>query len=301
MVKEKEMNLSWKKIFLTGVLTSFVFGAAGLEEALANFNGNSTGYAWSEKAGWISFNTTTLYGVEMSDVTLDGYAWGEKAGYISFYRDTGSPVYGIGVNLIGSTAKLSGYAWGTQAGYIRFAAPNSTYENTSASNYGVTVNGSTGVFSGYAWSEKLGWIKFSGNCSSGSSGICNGGVYGVTTTWRGSGASPVASGSLISSIFDTGSTSVVYNFLMWQGVQPTGTSVKFQLATSANAGGPWSYIGPDGTGSSYYLPSAPGTQVKIKTENHMFQRYFRYKIYLFSDAGQTATPTVTDVIVNYTR
>jgi hypothetical protein len=165
----------------------------------------------------------------------------------------------------------------------------------------VTLNGTTGVFSGYAWSEKLGWIKFSGSCASGTTGACLGGVYGVTTTWTGSGPSPVAGGNLISSIFDTGSASAVYNYIMWQGTQPTGTSVKFQLATSASASGPWTYIGPDGTGSSYYSPSAPAMQVKIKTENHMFHQYFRYKAYLYSDAGQTATPSITDIIVNFTR
>jgi len=295
------MRLINKKLFFIGVLIVFVFVGVNKGKVLANFNGNSTGYAWSEKAGWISFNTTPAYGVEMSSYSLDGYAWGEKAGYISFYRDTGSPVYGINVNIIGSTAKLSGYAWGEQAGYIKFAADNSTYLNTSATDYGVTVNGTTGVFSGYAWSEKLGWINFSGSCFSGATGACLNGDYGVTTTWTGSGPSPVAGGNLISSIFDTGTTSAVYNYIMWQGTQPTGTSVKFQLATSVNSDGPWTYIGPDGTGSSFYSPAAPATQVKIKTENHMFHRYFRYKVYLYSDVGQTATPIVTDIIVNYTR
>jgi len=293
---------SFRKIlFILGASALGLFLFLGANEALALFNGNSSGYAWSEKGGWINFNTSTLYGVEMSSVALDGYAWSEKFGYISFYRDTGTPSYGVDVNIVGTTAKLSGYAWGPQAGYIRMAASDSTYENTTSSNYGVTVNGSTGVFSGYAWSEKMGWIKFSGSCVSGTTGACNGGAYGVTTTWTGVGPSPASAGDLTSSIFDSGSTDTVYNYIMWQGTQPTGTSVKFQIATATSSDGPWSYIGPDGTDTSYYSPSGPGVQETINANNHLFHRYFRYKAFLYPDAGQTVSPTVTDVIINFAR
>ena len=91
---------------------------------------------------------------------LDGYAWGEKMGYISLNRDSGTPDYGVSV----------------------------------------TVSGSTGNLSGYAWSEKLGWIKFAGSCSSGTTGACSGGVYGVITSWRVSVAGS-SDGYLVSNIF----------------------------------------------------------------------------------------------------
>ena len=108
------------------------------------------------------------------------------------------------------------------------------------------------------------------------------------------------SGYLISSIFDTGFATTVPNTIIWQGTQPTGTSVKFQISTSSSADGPWTYIGTDGTASTYYEPSA-GTQVKVVGGNHLFQRYIRYKVYLYPDGGNSATPNITDIIINYTR
>lgn len=267
--------------------------------AHAAYSGNSTGYAWSEKGGWISFNTTSAYGVQVTDTALDGYAWGEKTGYISLTRDSGTPTYGVTNTISLTTGQLSGYAWSEKAGYIRFAATSSTYANTSALNYGVTINGTTGAYSGYAWSEKLGWIKFSGVCSSGTTGICSGGVYGVTTTWR--TTTSASNGSLESATIDFGTASSTPNYLIWQGTQPTGTTVKFQLASASSSSGPWSYIGPDGTTGSYYTPSGPNAAEKIRQANHLNYRYLRYKMYLYSDTGQTVTPNVTDVTISYSR
>ena len=299
MVFKKKFFLSF---FLTATAVCFLAGIGFLvKNVYAAYSGNCSGYAWSTKAGWVSFETTASYGAQVTDTYLDGYAWGEKTGYISLKRDSGTPDYSVTVTISGSTGNLSGYAWSEKGGYIKFAAAGSTYANTSASDYGVTVNGSTGVFSGYAWSEKLGWIKFAGSCSSGTTGACSGGVYGVITSWRVSVAGS-SDGYLVSNIFDSGASGgASINYIMWQGTQPTGTSVKFQLASSDSTDGPWSYEGGDGTDTSYYTPSGPGSQVLVRQEYHVNKRYFRYKIFLYADEGETQTPTVTDVILGFSR
>lgn len=113
----------------------------------------------------------------------------------------------------------------------------------------------------------------------------------------------VGSGGTLESVtFDMGATDRgVLNFIIWQGTQPNGTAVRFQLASSENTDGPWVYVGSDGTGTSYYTPSGPGTSVIVRQANHLHQRYFRYKLFLDPDSGNTLTPTVEDVIVNFSR
>ena len=108
------------------------------------------------------------------------------------------------------------------------------------------------------------------------------------------------SGNLTSSIFDTGASSgVAINTIMWQGNQPSGTSVKFQIASSNSSSGPWSYFGPDGSDTTYYTPTDANMPVQINSVFHNNHRYFRYKIFLYSNASQTAGPRVDDVIINY--
>jgi len=65
-------------------------------------NGNLSGWAWSEKFGWISFSSSTdgstiNYGVKVATTTTsnyqagewDGYAWSDQIGWISFNCKTG--------------------------------------------------------------------------------------------------------------------------------------------------------------------------------------------------------------------
>jgi type II secretory pathway pseudopilin PulG len=104
------------------------------------------------------------------------------------------------------------------------------------------------------------------------------------------------SGELVSSTFDTGSAS---NFqeLRWEPLtQPVETgddSVKFQVATN-NDNLTWNFLGPDGTGSTYYTE---GNQ-NINTV-HNGNRYFRYKIFL-NTTSTLSTPTVSDIGFTFT-
>ena len=150
--------------FLVAIL---ILGLVNYQPALAAFDGNCSGYAYGDKTGFISFNTTASYGVEVTDSILNGYAWGEKTGYIRMHGEIGSCLQPGGGCAGGytyavandGTGNLSGFAWSEKGGWIRFAATSSDYSNTLASNYGVYIDSSRD-FQGYAWGEKTGWIHF---------------------------------------------------------------------------------------------------------------------------------------------
>lgn len=116
----------------------------------------------------------------------------------------------------------------------------------------------------------------------------------VTLALNGSDYFPT--GSLISSTYDTGGPTNFTN-ISWSPVgQPPAAgadSIKFQIATN-NDNATWNFIGPDGTGSSYYA-------VSNETINpvHNGTRYLRYKAYL-SSADVTATPILSDMTISFT-
>jgi len=116
------------------------------------------------------------------------------------------------------------------------------------------------------------------------------------------------SGTLISSIFDTTRTSGAnLNSIIWQGTQPANTCVEFQIAVSNTSTGPWEYKGCDSydcaaTTGSYYGASCPGPNVAIPIYDRAQvknQRYLRYKATLISDVNQTVSPTIEDIILNW--
>jgi hypothetical protein len=101
------------------------------------------------------------------------------------------------------------------------------------------------------------------------------------------------SGWLISSTFDTGTTSTNYTTLTWQPAsQTSGTTAKFQIASN-NDNATWNFIGPDGTASTYY--TVPGTTI---SSAHNGNRYVRYKLYL-DTTNNLLNPVVTSVGINY--
>ena len=118
----------------------------------------------------------------------------------------------------------------------------------------------------------------------------------------------VASGTLDSAPFDTGVASgAQLNSVLWRGTAPNGSYVGFQFATSTAPGGPWSFVGPDGTSNSYF-PSGGSMQSGIPISvagnsggYNMFNgfRYFRYRILLHADPNYEYSPTVNQVVVNW--
>ena len=100
-------------------------------------------------------------------------------------------------------------------------------------------------------------------------------------------------GVLTSSTFDTGSASTFYQLIGAPESQPVQTgadSARFQLATAPTAEpASWNFVGPDGTPSTYFTPTASTTNVV-----HSGDRYFRYRVFL-QTADTAFTPGVADV------
>ncbi len=102
-------------------------------------------------------------------------------------------------------------------------------------------------------------------------------------------------GQLESSTFDTGSSQVSYNWIAWSGSQPNDTTIRFQIATSNNANGPWNFVGPSGNSSDYYTTAA---KEFINHSHHLDQRYLRYKLFL-SSADELQIPILEEVKISY--
>jgi hypothetical protein len=116
----------------------------------------------------------------------------------------------------------------------------------------------------------------------------------------------VATGTLDSATFDTGVASgTELNSVIWQGTLPLGTHVGFQFATSSASSGPWNFEGPTGDSTQYFGYNNTQAGVAIPLVSNvgysLFNggRYFRYRIILSSGNAQNATPTVTQVVVNW--
>ena len=78
--------------------------------------------------------------------------------------------------------------------------------------------------------------------------------------------------------------------LSFTAIKPAGTDVKFQVAASNSSSGPFSYVGPDGTASTFFTASGASL-----SQFDGF-RYLRYKAYL-STTDSTVTPSLSSVIV----
>ncbi|MFH1246261.1 MAG: hypothetical protein V1489_00610 [Candidatus Liptonbacteria bacterium] len=278
-------------ILAVGVIALTAFAHSILRvEAGTNINSTTNEHwAWNDLMGWIDFYNTDT--VSVSSAKLTGYA-SSSAGDISLDCATtrignicGRSNYGV-TNSGGGN--LSGWGWNDTYGWISFDCNNTG--GCATSNYRVTIDGS-GYFSNYAWNDVVGWISF--NCADGS--FCGPSNYKVGTSWR----AVAATGTLDSVTFAPGDArGAQLHSIVWQGSQPAGTSVKFQIAVSNSSSGPWTYIGPDGTSDTYYTVD-PDVSAPLDYIWFNNVRYFRYKITLSTDEAQTASPRVDSVSIHW--
>ncbi len=291
-------------VFVSGMF--FFFHLTGIAET----NIDSTNYwAWSDTTGWWDFYNTNM--IQVGTSTLHGYA-SSSVGEMALNCDSspGGNICGasdFAVTNSDGSGELSGCAWNDAIGWISFDCADYDCQGgdiCTESNYQVAID-ADGIFSGYAWNDIDGWISF--NCSNNST--CSSSDYKVETSWR----PGRLTGYLISSIVDTQETGgVTLTNIIWQGTQPSGTSVDFQMALSNSTGGPWTYAGPGGATDAWYGAECPTVGAadpaagpsksicvdKTLTKN---QRYLRYKIRLQSNMNQNETPNIEDVILNWSE
>jgi len=98
------------------------------------------------------------------------------------------------------------------------------------------------------------------------------------------------SGSLTSSAHDTG-YSADFGTISWTADVPTDTTLEFQIATN-NDNSTWSFVGPDGTASTFYTTS--GSTIL----GHDGNQYIKYKAY-FKTTDITITPILHDITIIY--
>ncbi len=101
---------------------------------------------------------------------------------------------------------------------------------------------------------------------------------------------------LESNTIDFGSASSTFYLISWnpgsQSPLAGSESLKFQIATNSDQS-TWSYIGPDGTDSTYYAVSSS----TISASNNG-KRYMRYKIFMKTDDENT-TPELYDARIDF--
>ncbi len=311
------------KLLKTSIITSACILLSGVAFAInggGNINPNNTNgerYAWNDATGWLDFDTGS---VTVSDTNLVGVANGLQFGNLvlncaSLPVPNCSAPAGTWFVSNDSNGNLAGWAWSSSFGWFSFcgnASSGSTYNGSTwvcpaGATYQAHINPASGVFSNWAWNNVIGWVSF--NCAN--TLWCATSDFKVLTVWRGGPPPPVggpgsfdANTWLISSIFDTQigcygappQCGSAFNSILWQGVA-NGGQVGFQVATSNNSGGPWNYVGPDGTSGTVYRPAGPNVQMRLSRVYHNNFRYVRYKIWLAWSG--VSSPQVDDVIINY--
>jgi hypothetical protein len=133
----------------------------------------------------------------------------------------------------------------------------------------------------------------SGATWAGASGNANN-DHGFITYMKTGFASP---GNLVSSAKDANphtSGAVTWSTLSWNAATPAATAVKFQIAGSNNASGPFNFVGPDGTAATFFTTSG----ASLSQFNGL--RYLKYKAIL-STTNNAVTPTLNDVTVCFSN
>ena len=203
---------------------------------------------------------------------------------------------GLPTGTVASTTTIAGFSSGSAVFYTAtFNAPAFLSAGTvyaivvrlvtarTVGSYAVTDNS----FNPYAGGN----VVFSTNAG-GSWGALAGDDLGFKI-YVNTGFSP--SGTLISATKDANplaGTTPRWSTLSWTASVPGGTSLKFQAAGSNSPSGPFNFVGPDGTATSFFTTS-PASIVQF-TNN----RYLQYKAIL-ATTDPTVTPLLGDVTVCY--
>lgn len=104
----------------------------------------------------------------------------------------------------------------------------------------------------------------------------------------------VASAEFTSSVKDTGlSLYQEFRSISWVGATSSAATIKFQVASSNSASGPWSYYGPTGDSDFYTTSSTTINSI------HNGQRYVRYRMTLSSTEDLLDAPTLQSVTLTY--
>ncbi len=299
-----------RRCISVGVICMFIFSAVTYAATNINMqNKQNEKWGWNDVFGWIDMAPTSTLTVYVGTSTVVGHA-SSSIGAIMFdcattpSGDTCATSNFKTVN--DGTGLLSGFAWNDLIGWISMSgttgAPSNTPYRVSVLPAGDNINS---YFHGWAWNDVVGWINF--NCDDYDSlipGFCGTSNYKTQT---GAGAASTAA-EFTSSIFDIGTSTGLFNTLTWQGNQPAGTSVKFQIATAnatsdltgatstVFAASTWFDVNPSSASPVKLSKNAASGYVTtgVEVEN---RRYIRYRVSLSTDGPSGLR--IDDIIINW--
>ncbi len=105
------------------------------------------------------------------------------------------------------------------------------------------------------------------------------------------------SGGIASSPFNTLDGTNVPASIAWTQTVPTGTSIKFQVRTSADNNTWTSWMGPDGTEGTYFTDNTGAQDMPAALSDGTNDNWIQYQAYFVSDG--TATPVLADATFTY--
>ena len=114
-------------------------------------------------------------------------------------------------------------------------------------------------------------------------------------TYIGGSSGYSSAGDLISQLRDSNppvGAALTWTTLSWGSSVPANTAVKFQVAASGSSSGPFNFVGPDGSASSYFTAS----NADLSQFNGL--RYMKYHAFL-STSNSASTPVLSDATVCY--
>ncbi len=109
------------------------------------------------------------------------------------------------------------------------------------------------------------------------------------------GTQYVSSGYLESSTIEVGERA---RYIQWSWdpmTQPASTTVRLQIATATSSNAEWNFVGPDGTGATFYTDN----MITISSI-HDDEQFMRYRVYL-DTTNPLVTPLVSDISFIYTN
>ena len=282
------------------LIIAFLLGAiATVAYATTTVSGTDR-WGWSDVVGWLDLNVTNTVTVTTSGI--QGYA-SSSVGNIMFDCATtpsgntcASPTSTNFQVANDGAGNLSGFAWSDVVGWLSM---NGTTTDGQAYRVKIAANGD---FDGWAWNDVAGWFNFNCATNNPSSCLSTGGPGPDYHTNATGGIALPSSALFVSSIFDIGTATGVFNSISWRGSQPAGTSVQFQIATATSsaalaggmdavfAGSSWLPAPASPPGSPVRL-TAPGAGVPVEN-----RRYVRYRALL---SGTSSSPRIDDVTIGW--
>lgn len=104
--------------------------------------------------------------------------------------------------------------------------------------------------------------------------------------------------NMVSSVFDTGSTSFRPIKVQWTENLPSGSEIKLRIRTSPDNVTWTDYLGPDGTMNTFFTDPAGGEAIPNELKTGGNDQYFQYQVF-FTSAEGGQTPTLSDLTVTY--